>query len=204
VRLLDDVIFPAINDLALGRAAAHLRADVAGGAEGRVLELGAGTGLNFLHYPEGAKVSAIEPAKGMRTRAERRVRAPGIRAEISIEDADATRLPYPDASFDTVVATFVFCSIDDLDGAIAELGRVLRPGGALRFVEHGKNPDPSWSRWQHRIQPVWGRLLGGCRLTRDVRDPLVRAGFDVEEVRPVDLPLPRIASAGLIGVARKI
>lgn len=201
MHLLDDVLFPRINDFALGEATAALRAEVAGGARGKTLEIGAGTGLNFRHYPAGAEVVAIEPAAGMHARAARRARSPEVRASVALSDANALRLPFPDAHFDTVVASFVLCSVKDLDTALAEVRRVLHPGGAFRLVEHVASPDPSMRAWQRRIKPVWTRLLGGCDPVRDVRAALARAGFAIEGVRSVELPLPSIVRAGLVGEA---
>jgi ubiquinone/menaquinone biosynthesis C-methylase UbiE len=204
MHLLDDILFPRINDFALGEATASLRAEVAGGARGKTLEIGAGTGLNFRHYPAGAKVVAIEPAPGMHARAARRARAPEVRASVEVSDANALRLPFADAQFDTVVASFVLCSVKDLDTALAEVRRVLVPGGAFRLVEHVASPDPSMRAWQRRIRPVWTRLLGGCDPVRDVRAALGRAGFSIEGIRDVELPLPSIVRAGILGEALRV
>lgn len=203
MKLLDDVLFPKFNDWMLGEATTTLRAQVAGGARGRVLEIGAGTGLNFRHYAPEVEVVAIEPGSGMRKRAEQRVAAGFAQAPIRVEYGNVLRLPYDAGSFDTVVATFVLCSVEDLDQALTEIGRVLRPGGTFRVVEHVKSPDPSIYRWQKRLRPVWMSLLGGCDPTRDVRAALQSAGFDVENLGEVSLPLPSLAKAGVCGVAAK-
>jgi ubiquinone/menaquinone biosynthesis C-methylase UbiE len=100
-----------------------------------------------------------------------------------------------------VVLTFVLCSVKDLGAALAEVRRVLAPGGAVRLVEHVKSPDPSTAAWQARLRPIWMTLLGGCDPTRDIARDLERAGFDTSGLRPVDLPLPRLARAGVIGEA---
>jgi SAM-dependent methyltransferase len=196
-----DHVFPVLNDLTLGPAVEPIRERVTAGARGRVLEIGAGTGLNFRHYAPGVEVVAIEPGAGMRARAARRAR--GAAASIEVADGRAHKLPFEDASFDAVVATFVLCSVRHLDATLAELRRVLRPGGALHVAEHVLSPDAALARWQRRVQPVWGVVFGGCRLDRDVAGALGRAGFEIDELEAVELPLPTIARPGTVGVARR-
>lgn len=198
---LGDLVFPWINDVALGKAMDPLRARVASGARGRVLEVAAGSGLNFRHYDASADVIAVEPAVGMRARAdERRFRA---RAVIEVVDGRAESLPFDAGSFDTVLITFALCSIKRLDGTLAELKRVLRTGGELRLVEHVKSEDPRVERLQRRLEPTWKWAFGGCSLLRDVRGELARVGFEVDGLAAIDLPLPLPARAGVIGAAIK-
>ncbi|HLM73627.1 MAG TPA: class I SAM-dependent methyltransferase, partial [Polyangiaceae bacterium] len=154
----DQNVFPRINDFALGSEVDSLRAAVAGGARGRILEIGAGTGLNARHYPVGAEVVAIEPSEGMRRRAHERLKSPNIRASIDLRDGRVEALPFDAASFDAVVITFVLCSVKNIGIALGEVRRVLRPGGELRLVEHVKSPDPGVARWQRRVRPVWMML----------------------------------------------
>jgi ubiquinone/menaquinone biosynthesis C-methylase UbiE len=199
---LMEALFPTINDVALGRRMDLFRARAADAARGRVLEVGAGTGLNFRHYAPGVELCAIEPSPAMRRRAEERARDPRVQAKIRLQDGDVQALPFGDEELDAVVTTFVLCSVRDLMGAARELRRVLRPGGVLSLVEHRRSPQPSLARWQRRVEPLWRRLFGGCHLTRDVRVALSEAGFDVGSIEEVTLPLPRLASPGLIGVAR--
>jgi SAM-dependent methyltransferase len=199
MQLLDRYVFPHINDFVLGKSVVDLRRRVAGAAEGHVLEIGAGTGLNFDSYRDGVSVVAIEPAEGMRLRAGARARGAGVRAQITVVDGNAQALPFDAAAFDAVVATFVLCSVRALDGALAEAHRVLRPGGRLHLVEHVKNPDPRIARWQDRGRPVWQTLLGGCDPTRDIAAALDHAGFDTGGLQRLDLPLPWLAKAGIIG-----
>lgn len=195
-------MFPWINDAALGARFAPIRARVAGGATGRVLEIGAGTGLNFAHYPRGAEVTAIEPAGGMRRRASTKGRVP---ASITLVEGRAKELPFDGGSFDTVVITFTLCSIKDtgVAPALAEIKRVLRKGGEVRLAEHTRSRDRARARLQTRVNPVWGVVFGGCSLLRDPREELDRAGFDVGGIEDIVLPLPGIVEEGQIGIAKR-
>jgi ubiquinone/menaquinone biosynthesis C-methylase UbiE len=201
--LFADFVFPWINDLTLGPAIDPIRARIAGGASGRVLEIGAGTGLNFAHYPREAEVVAVEPADGSRRFAERRGRVP---ASVRFVAGKARELPFDAGSFDAVVMTFTLCSIRDegVGAALAEVHRVLRPGGEVRLAEHTRSPEAGMERFQRRLDPVWRVVFGGCSLLRDPRAELERAGFDVGELADVALPLPGPARPGQVGVARRV
>lgn len=162
---------------------AKVRASLLADAAGDVLELGAGTGGNLPHYVNAQRVFLVEPDPAMRkTLAGRVARAP-VPAEIA--SGSAERTPYADGRFDTVVATLVFCTVDDLDRSVAEARRVLKPGGSLLFLEHVGASDPKSKRTQERIEPLWKRLSGGCHLTRDPVAALERAGFSEITVEPV-------------------
>jgi SAM-dependent methyltransferase len=182
---------------------APLRDLVAGEATGRVLEIGAGTGANFEHYA-WARVEAVdatEPDPYMLKRAiARSKRLPLLaREKLTLNDAPAEALPYPDAGFDTVVATLVLCTVADLDAAIAEVRRVLKPGGSLRLLEHVAGHGFE-AKAQRFVQPVYGWLAAGCHLTRDSEDALGRGGFEVEVLRRERFgPL----APALVGVAHK-
>lgn len=151
-------------------------------ARGRVLELGAGTGANLPYYrcdrirsltltDRELKVRALESRLG--------TLEPGCRRLVSFREADLLRLPFPDASFDTVVATLLFCSVDDHTTGFSEIRRVLVPGGRFLFVEHVLPPDRMRARLFERITPLWRRLAGGCRLDRKTDRELERAGFEI-------------------------
>lgn len=198
--LLDRHVFPRINDLVLGARVEDLRREVVSAARGRVLEIGAGTGLNFAHYLD-PNVVAVEPNDGMRARAEARASELGGRFEII--DGKSEALPFDGGSFDTVITTFVFCSVRDLRRTLAEVRRVLKPNGELRFVEHGLSDDPVEARWQNRIAPVWRSVFGGCDPTRSIGSDIEQAGFDAEQIERVTLPLPYLARPGWKGVARR-
>jgi SAM-dependent methyltransferase len=159
------------------------RADLLGAATGRVLEIGAGTGLNLQHYPLGAEellLTEPEPAMLRRLRA----RAAGSHrptpTEVALSAADA--LPADDASVDTVVSTLVLCTIPDVDAALAEIVRVLRPGGRLLFVEHVRADDARLARSQDRWAGPWAAFAMGCRCNRDTLAALSRR-FDIERVK---------------------
>lgn len=203
MELLDRHVFPRINDVVLGPRVDPLRRAVAARARGRVLEIGAGTGLNFALYPESVEVVAVERAPGMRERATSRARHADVRARVTVVDGNAQALAFDAASFDTVVSTFVLCSVPKLARALGEARRVLKPGGTFALVEHVRSPEARTARWQARIRPVWQTVFGGCDPTRDVAAELARAGFDTTELERVNLPLPWLAKPGVVGVARR-
>ncbi len=151
----------------LGRLRAKLLVDV----RGDVLEIGAGTGANFAHYPADARVVALEPDPHMLKRAEGR-RTPNI----ELRQAPAERLPCADASFDVVISTLVLCTVDDVPAALAEIQRVLRPDGELRFIEHVRGGG-AIGRAQDVLQPVYGWFAAGCQWNRRTEEALRAAGF---------------------------
>lgn len=151
-------------------------------AHGAVLEIGVGSGLNLPHY-DASKVSrlvAIDPSPRLLDRARERVRVRELPTELVLAPAEA--LPFEAAQFDSVVMTYTLCSVDDKRRSLAEIRRVLRPGGELLFLEHGLAPDPGVAVWQTRINPLWRKISGGCRLDGAVLDELGDAGFTVEEI----------------------
>jgi ubiquinone/menaquinone biosynthesis C-methylase UbiE len=166
---------------------AHYRSELLASARGRVLEIGAGTGFNAAHYgPEVDELVLTEPSPAMLRRAARRAGASGLR--VRTIRATAERLPFADASFDTVVSTFVLCSVGDQAQTLAELRRVLKPGGTLLFLEHVRSDDPRLARWQDRLERAWGVVAFGCHPNRPTRDALEAAGFDLEAIECGELP----------------
>jgi ubiquinone/menaquinone biosynthesis C-methylase UbiE len=173
-------------------------------AAGDVFELGCGGGINHEFYDAGAITSyaGIDPHAGLLDGARAAARAKGWAADLREGRGEA--IPFADASFDCAVCTFTLCSVDDPQTVMHELRRILRPGGTLLFLEHGRAPDPSVRRWQERIEPVWKRLAGGCHLTRPITDALAGAGFAVEQLGKGYTPqAPRFAGWMEWGIARK-
>ncbi len=156
------------------------RVAVVGEAEGRVLDLGVGNGLNFECYRHATFVAGVDPDPHMLRRASPRLAAATVRKGIIRAPAEA--LPFADGSFDTVMATFVLCTVQDPAAALREARRVLRPGGALQFLEHVRSPSPRMAAFQDRIQPIWSRLFAGCRPNRDTLAAIRAHGFTVESL----------------------
>ena len=159
------------------------RADLLAGIGGDVLEIGAGTGNNLAHYgPSVTTLVMTDPEQAMLDRLLPRLDRLPDSVAVAVERASVDDLPFDAGSFDVVVATLVLCSVPDQAVALAEVHRVLRPGGALVFLEHvAADGRPKRLRWQHRVEPVWKRLAGGCHLTRRTAEAIVRAGFELAE-----------------------
>ena len=177
-------IFAALYDIIQRRAekkffGAH-RAHLAGSVRGRVLDVGAGTGINFGYYPPEAEIVGIDPDPYMLRRAQARADSLGRPIKLLAEGAE--QLPFQDASFDVAVATLVLCTISNPGGALGELRRVLRPSGQLRFLEHVRARTPGWQRFQDFLTPLWKRIGAGCHPNRDTVRAIERAGFRIEEL----------------------
>lgn len=158
------------------------RAEVVPLASGRVLELGAGGGANLGFYDRAKveSVTGVDPSDELITLAQVRMTAADSDF-FHVEKGIAEALPFADDSFDTVLSTFTLCSVQDQAQALKEARRVLKPGGRLLFLEHGLSPDAGPRKWQHRVEPVWKHIAGGCHLTRPVTDAVLGAGFAVGE-----------------------
>lgn len=173
-------------------------------ASGRVFELGCGGGLNQQFYDDAAvsDFAGIDPHAGLLEGARSRARARGWDSQIL--EGVGEDIPFAAGQFDSVVCTYTLCSVTDPDRVLAEIRRILKPGGRLLFLEHGRAPDPQVLRWQQRIEPAWKRLAGGCHLTRPIGSALRGAGFDVEPLGQGYMPkTPRFAGWMEWGVARK-
>jgi ubiquinone/menaquinone biosynthesis C-methylase UbiE len=173
------------------------------GLAGRVLEVGAGNGLNFPHYPATVtEVLAIEPEPYLRRLA--LAAASQALVPIRVVDGTAEALPAPDGAVDAVVASLVLCTVTDLDQALAETRRVLRPGGRLRFYEHVRATDPRLARWQDRLERPWGWLVGGCHPNRDTVAAIAAAGLQVIQLDRFGLKaMPPLARPHVLGVAER-
>lgn len=184
-------ILPRLLHLAMRQEALHpFRQRVVGAAEGRVLEIGIGSGLNLpLYGPAVRTVIGLEPSPELLHMA--RGRAAGAPVPVELLEASAEALPLESASIDTAVTTWTLCTIRDASRALAELRRVLKPGGVLLFVEHGRAPEPSVARWQDRLDPVWRRIAGGCHLNRKIDDLIAGSGFRFDALANARLPGPR-------------
>ncbi|MBA3782563.1 MAG: class I SAM-dependent methyltransferase [Nocardioides sp.] len=169
-----------------------LRAQACVGLHGRVLEIGFGSGLNIDHYPAAVQsVSAVEPSDEAWDLSDtRRSRS---RVPIERTGLDGQRLDTPDGSYDRVLSTLTLCTIPDVGAALAEVRRVLVPGGTFHFLEHGLAPDDGVVRWQRRLEPMQKRVFGGCHLTRDMTSLLGAAGLDVTAVGAEYLGGPRVS-----------
>lgn len=197
-------IFPRVLDLAM--ASPMLRAPrirALSPARGRVLEIGFGTGRNLPYYPPCVqRIEAIDPDLDLD-----RLSMPRIaRAAIAVDfhHLNAEHLPFEEEQFDTVVSTFTLCSIPDVEHALAEIHRILKPGGQFLFLEHGRSPDASVARWQDRLNSAWMPIAGGCHLNRPVRTMVDGAGLQFETVQSYYLQrTPRFVGYLTEGVARK-
>jgi ubiquinone/menaquinone biosynthesis C-methylase UbiE len=171
-------------------------------ANGVVLEIGAGSGLNFAHYGTDVRtVYALEPSAELRTMAG--PRAQRARVPIEFLAAHAEAIPLPDTAVDTVVTTWTLCTISEPAQALREMRRVLRSDGLLVFIEHGRAPDPQVVRWQDRLTPVWRRIAGGCHLNRPIAAMLEAGGFEVPQIECGYASGPRVTGYLYRGVARQ-
>lgn len=194
-------VLPRILDITCGvKPIRKQRQKIVPLATGDVLEIGIGTALNAPFYEKARirRIVGVDPALHMHPLAMRRIKAAGL--DVELVGLSAEKLPLEDQTFDSVVCTYTLCSIPDPASALAEIRRVLRPGGKLLFSEHGLAPDESVRRWQRRLQPIWGPLGGGCNLSLNVPEVLEAAGFKTRtESRYI--PGPRFASYHFWGEA---
>jgi ubiquinone/menaquinone biosynthesis C-methylase UbiE len=204
VGFYQDQVLPRATDVLLGgREFARLRARVVADLEGEVLEVGFGSGRNVPHYPPAIKrVRAVDPATVGRRLAAKRIAASPVPVEyIGLDGQD---LPLEDGSVDHVLTTWTLCTIPDVARALAEIRRVLRPGGSLHFLEHGRSPDPKVFRWQDRLTPIQRRIAGGCHLNRPI-DQLVRnAPLEITSLDNYYIRGPKPLGYMFEGVATKV
>ncbi len=181
-----DIILPRLCSFAMrNKQLLPFRERVIGAAEGRVLEIGVGSGMNLPFYrPPVREVLALEPAPRLVSMA----RGVTRNVPVGFLEASAEAIPLDAHSVDTVVTTWTLCSIPHGATALAEIRRVLRPGGKLLFVEHGQAPDEGVRWWQDRLTPAWRRFAGGCHLNRPIRSMIEGAGFRIDRIETGYMP----------------
>ncbi len=195
-------ILPSIIDKACGQPPmTELRGRYVPRAHGKVLEIGIGSGLNLPHYSDAVtSVTGIDPSAELNVMA--RERAASCHMPVNVLGVSGEAIPAEDRVFDTIVCTWTLCTIPNPYRAVAEMRRVLKRGGELFFVEHGRADDPGIVRWQTRIEPLWKLIAGGCHLTRRADEMLRDAGFEIVEKTTGYVPGPKIAAFMVHGVAR--
>ena len=178
----EERILPRMVELTCGgKDMARFRRRTVEGLSGTIVEVGFGSGLNAPVYPpEVTEVKAVEPSMLARERSARHTVDTSARVEFV--GLDGARLPLEDASCDGALSTFTLCTIPDVHAALAELHRVVRPGGRFHFLEHGRAPDESVRTWQRRLEPIQKRVAGGCHLTRDAEALVSDAGFEIVDL----------------------
>ncbi len=199
----EDRVLPRLVDVMLGgKQFTKTRARVCAGLSGEVLEIGFGSGRNVAHYPATVtRVLAVDPATLGRQLAAERVAASPVAVEYV--GLDGAQLPLDDASVDHVLTTWTLCTIPDVERALAETARVLRPGGSLHFVEHGRSQDPEVVKWQDRLTPIQRRLFGGCHLNRQIDALVAGSGLRISRLEEFDAPGPKTFGHLFEGVAVK-
>ena len=202
---ISERIFAAVYDRVMARAEktvfAKHRPYVAGKARGKVLEIGAGTGANLRYYPQGVSLTVVDPNPHMLRRLQRK--AESLEVKLEAHELEAEELPFPDHSFDTVVATLVLCSVGDPAQGLGEIRRVLVDGGELRFIEHVRAETPGWARVQGLVTPLWKRVGLGCHPNRNTLAAIRQAGLEPVETTSFAFgPYP--IRPHVAGVARRV
>ena len=195
-------VLPRVIKVACGMKMANpYRERVCGGLKGEVIEVGFGSGLNIPFYPDTVtKVAAIEPADTGWKLAAKRLASSTVPVERA--GLDGQSLPFDDDTFDAALSTWTLCTIPDVAAALAEVRRVLRPGGTLHFIEHGLSPDPKIARTQNRFNGLQKRIFGGCHLNRQIADLITGAGFEIAELDNFyEKGAPKFVAYDYLGVA---
>ena len=199
----DKYILPSFLNCACGsKPIKYQRSKVVPLAEGVVLEVGIGSGLNIPYY-DSTKISAIiglDPSEELNNMAKKVAADKGLEVDFILGSAEA--IPLPDNHVDSVLVTYTLCTIPDVLSASKEMRRVLKPDGKMIFCEHGLAPDAGVAKWQARIDPYWGKIAGGCHLNRDIPQLIQSAGFNIQSMEQMYLPsTPKFAGYNYWGVA---
>jgi SAM-dependent methyltransferase len=195
------VVPRAVDKLLGNEQMAKVRSRSLDGLHGTVVEIGFGSGPNVPLYPDAVThVYAVDPSMVGRRLASSRLAASSVPVEFV--GLDGQRIALADGSVDCALSTWTLCTIPDAAAALAELRRVLVPGGELFFLEHGRSPSPRVEIWQHRLDPMQRRLAGGCNLSRDIPGLITGAGFELEQMVEFDIAGPKVASHMFSGVGR--
>ena len=201
--IYEDHVLPHLIDLACStKPTRKQREKIVHLAEGDVLEIGFGSGLNLPYYDADRvrKIFGLEPSEGMRRKAQPNVDASGL--DVEFIDLPGEEIPLDSNSVDTVLVTFTLCSIEDAMAALEGMRRVLKPGGSLLYCEHGAAPDESVRRWQDRLNPGWKRFSGGCNMNRDIPRLIESSGFRIATDERMYIPGLRILSYNYWGTAK--
>jgi ubiquinone/menaquinone biosynthesis C-methylase UbiE len=202
MRIYSSFIFPYLMDWGLsGSLFDSYRREILADVQGAILEIGFGSGLNLPHYPSHVKkITVLDSNPGMRRLAEKRIQRSAI--EVEVYQLRAEELPLPNHSFDSVISTWTLCSIEQIEKALQEIRRVLKPQGRFFFLEHGLSPDPSIQRWQNRLNPLQKKIGDGCQLIRSFNTLIPAQGFDVIELKIFPVPsLPHLIGTMYQGIA---
>lgn len=200
-----DRILPHLTDLACSaKPTEKQRQKIVPLAQGEVLEIGFGSGLNLPFYDRRKvhKIWGLEPSEGMRRKARARVRASKL--EVEFIDLPGENIPLEANSVDTVLVTYSLCTIADALAALDGMRRVLKPGGSLLYCEHGIAPDEGVRRWQRRLNPVWSRMSGGCNMDRDIPNLLKKGGFDITADQRMYIPGVKVLCYNYWGTATPV
>lgn len=199
----DRHVLPKLIDMACSqKPMQQLRGRYVPRASGDVLEIGIGSGLNLPFYGSAvSSITGLDPAAELTSKA--RERAADLQRPVHVLGVSGEEIPADDQRFDTLVCTWTLCSIPNVYAALREMHRVLKPGGRLYFIEHGRAPDPGVVKWQHRLEPLWKKIGGGCHLTRQADELIQDAGFRIGEIDRGYEPGPRFAAFMTHGVAER-
>jgi len=204
--LYDKYILPRmLNCACSSKPMVYQRQKVVPLAEGDILEVGIGSGLNLPFYDKSKvnKIWGLDPSKELNRMASKVAAEENLEIDFLISGAE--HIPLPDDHVDTILITYTMCTIPEVEQANEEMKRVLKPGGKMIFCEHGKAPDANIHKWQNRINPLWKKIAGGCNLNRDIPALIETSGFKLENLETMYLPsTPKIAGYNYWGYAKPI